>query len=62
MSRESTELVSRKRSTSWPPCLHLGFDDSTVLQAQSTGKLATTCPGHLYWMNQLDEFISFTES
>ena len=51
-----------KRSTSWPPCLHLGFDDSTVLQAQSTGKLATTCPGHPYLMNPLDEFISFTES
>ena len=53
MSRESTELVSRKRSTSCPPCLHFGFDDSTVLHAQSTGKLATTCPGHLL----LDESI-----
>ena len=53
MGCESTELVPRKRSTSWPPCLHLGFDDSTVLQAQSTGKLATTCPGHLL----LDESI-----
>ena len=47
------EFVFRKRSTSWPPCLHLGFDESTVLQAQSTGKLATTCPGHLL----LDESI-----
>ena len=43
----------KKRSTSWSPCLNLGFDDSTVLQAQSTGKLATTCPGHFL----LDESV-----
>ena len=45
--------TNRKRSTSWPPCLHLGLHDSTVLQAHSTGKLATTCPGHFF----LDESI-----
>lgn len=54
-------IGSRKHSTSSPICLHLGIDDSTVLQAQPHGKCATTCAAHSYWMNQLDENISFTE-
>ena len=40
------ELVPRKRSTSWTACLHVGFDESAVLQAQTNWKLARTCPEH----------------
>ncbi len=47
-------MVPRKRSTSWPPCLHLGFDEPTIFQAESSGKLTTTCPGHFL----LDESIT----
>ena len=47
------ELVPRKRSTSWTACLHVGFDDSALLQAQANWKLARTCPEHFF----LDEPI-----
>ena len=32
--------------TCWPPCLHLGLNDSNFLQAQTNRKLATLCPRH----------------
>ena len=47
------ELVPRKRSTSWTACLHVGFDDSALLQAQTNWKPARTCPEHFF----LDEPI-----
>ena len=60
MGCESTELVPRKRSTSWPPCVHLGFDDSQFGRNQ-LGNWRQRAPDTFYWMNQLDGFISFTE-
>ena len=56
MGCSSIELAPTTCSTSWPPCLQFGLNDSIFLQALTTRKLATLC-----WMNQLDDFISFTE-
>ena len=45
----SIELAPRTCSTSWPPCLQLGLNDSIFLQAQTNRKLATLgtlCPRH----------------
>ena len=42
-----------RRSTSWTAYLHMGFDDSALLQAQANWKLARTCPKHFF----LDEPI-----
>ena len=39
-------LAPRTCSTSWPPCLQLGLNDSILLQAQTNRKLATLCPRH----------------
>ena len=46
MGCSSIELAPRTCSTSWPPCLQLGLNDSIFLQAQTNRKLATLCPRH----------------
>lgn len=56
------EFVLTFLSTSWPACLHVGRDDSALLQAQTSWKLARRCPGHFFWMNRFDEFLAFTDT
>ena len=46
MGCSSIELAPRTCSTSWPPCLEGGLNDSIFLQAQTDRKLATLCPRH----------------
>ena len=43
------------------PAYSLGLNASIFLQAQTNRKLATLCPRPAFWMNQLYDFISFTE-
>lgn len=40
---ETFKLVPRKRSTSWPPCLHFGFDART-LQSQRRWETGDNMP------------------
>ena len=54
MGCSSIKLVPTTCSTSWPPCVHFGLNATTILQAHTHRKLATSCPRHVY----LDESAS----
>ena len=54
------ELVPRKRSTSWTACLHVGFDDSALLQHKQIGNWRERAQNISFWMSQFDDFFSFT--
>ena len=53
---ETLKLVPRKRSTSWPPCLHFGFDARTFLQSQRRWETGDNMPQtRLIWWTKWSE-------
>ena len=51
---ETFKLVPRKRSTSWPPCLHFGFDARTFFAVtKKMGNWRQHAPDTSYLMNEV---------
>ena len=60
MGCSSLQFVPTTCSTSWPPCVQLGVNATTSVQAQTNRKLATSCPTTKpsHWVSSMTLFRS----